>query len=173
MAQEALYQKFFDNAYRTCNRYLSQHDDVMGVVNEGFLKVFQNLSRYDRQLGLADTWIHRIMVNTAIDHIRKERRSPVLNEWSDETITIAVNNDALSALAAEEILQLVKNLPPVTRTVFNFAIVEGYVHKEIAEALGISEGTSRWHLSEAKKRLQQMMCDKEKTNKLHEEKTYT
>lgn len=160
VAQGCFYQKYFPDAYRACNRYLSQYADVMSVVNAGFLKVFQHLHHYDPALGSAGAWIHRIMVRTAIDHIRQENRrfaSDPLPEGGEETFSI--ESAVLTEMDAEALLAMVKKLPPMTRTVFNMAAIEGYSHREIAGELGVTESTSRWHLSEAKKRLQQLFRD--------------
>lgn len=143
----------------------------MQVVNEGFLKVFQNLIKYNDKQGTVGAWIHRIMVNTAIDRLRKEKREGrICGEWTDNDPVNHAYNEGLAQMEADEILQLVKKLPPVTRAVFNFVVVEGYSHKEIAAGLDITEGTSRWHLSEAKKRLKQMILQQEKA--LNEAKNY-
>ena len=167
-----LYQKFFADAYRTCNRYLSQHADVMGVVNEGFLKVFQHLRKYNDREGALGAWIHRIMVNTAIDQIRKNKREwRIRSEELSEAGSLGQTfNAGLDQMQADELLNLVKRLPAVTRTVFNFVVMEGYNHKEVAQALEISEGTSRWHLSEAKKRLQQHI--RQQDNAVNETRNY-
>lgn len=165
-----LYRKFFADAYRTCNRYLPQHADVMGVVNAGFLKVFQHLGKYKEREGALGAWIHRIMVNTAIDQIRKNKRDwRIRGEELGEAESFAFN-EGVHQMQADEVLRLVKRLPAVTRAVFNFVVVEGYNHKEVARTLGISEGTSRWHLSEAKKRLQQHI--RQQDNALNETRSY-
>lgn len=163
MAQEIFYQKYFADAYRTCNRYLSQYADVMAVVNEGFLKVFQNLHRFDSEQGTPGAWMHRIMVHVSIDHIRKGNRLGILDPFPEgDARVLSVDNEILSDIDAEELLLMVKHLPETTRVVFNLSVMEGYSHQEIARQLNLSASTSRWHLSEAKKRLQQQYRDKEK-----------
>lgn len=162
MAQERFYQKYFEDAYRTCNRYLSQYADVMAVVNEGFLKVFQNLERYDPAQGTAGAWIHRIMMHSAIDHIRKENRITTISLNEEDSLGMSVDNEVLNDIDAEELLIVVKDLPPATRVVFNMFVMEGYSHKEIAQHLELSESTSRWHLTEAKKRLQKLIREKKR-----------
>lgn len=163
MAQEMLYQKYFQDAYRTCNRYLPQHADVMAVVNEGFLKVFSHLKYYNPRVGKAGAWIHRIMVNTAIDYLRRENRTGIVASLSGENyMDPAVDNDILADINSEDLLLMVKRLPHTTRAVFNMYVMEGYSHQEIADQLNFSAGTSRWHLTEAKKRLQHMIRQKEK-----------
>lgn len=163
VAEERFYQKYFPDAYRTCNRYLSQQTDVMSVVNAGFLKVFQHLDQYDARLGAPGAWIHRIMVHTALDHIRQERRRPAEMPLDDgQQPVMAVENQALAQMHAEALLRVVKHLPVTTRAVFNMSVMEGYSHSEIAGMLGVTESTSRWHLAEAKQRLRRMLGNKAK-----------
>lgn len=163
MAQERLYQRYFEEAYRTCNRYLSQHADVVAVVNDGFFKVFQKLDTYQAALGSLGGWIHRIMMHCAIDHLRKESRFGLVTSPPEaHAEVLSVPNEVFADLAVEELLLLVKSLPVTTRVVFNMSIMEGYSHREIAGALGMTESTSRWHLTEARKRLQALMTRQEK-----------
>lgn len=163
VAQACFYQKYFADAYRTCNRYLSQHSDIMAVVNEGFLKVFQHLNDYDPARGRPGAWIHRIMVHTALDQLRQQSRLFRTEPLEGAPASLPVETDAgIAAIGAEELLLMVKRLPPVTRAVVNLSIVEGYSHREIALELGIGESTSRWHLSEGKKRLQLLAAEKVK-----------
>lgn len=159
-------------AYRSCNRYLPQHEDTMAVVNEGFFKVFQNLNKYDAKQGELGAWIHRIMVNTAIDQLRKDKRTWLIrsDELTEKEEPGQRINEGLAKMEADEILFIIKKLPSVTRAVFNFIEIEGYSHKEVAGQLDITEGTSRWHLSEAKKRLKQYLRQQEKA--LNEAKNY-
>ncbi len=159
-------------AYRTCNRYLPQHVDVTSVVNEGFLKVFQHLKKYDPSLGDMGAWIHRIMVNTAIDKIRRDNRTWQVSgaELAERDTPGHSLNEGFSRMEADEILHMIKKLPAVTRAVFNFIVIDGYSHKEVAAVLNITEGTSRWHLSEAKKQLKRHIRYQEKA--LNETKKY-
>ncbi len=151
-------------AYRTCNRYLPQSIDVMTVVNEGFLKVFQNLKKYNPARGDIGAWIHRIMVNTAIDQVRRDKRTWQVSsrELTERDVPNHSLNEGFSRMEADEVLRLVKKLPAVTRAVFNFIVIDGYSHKEVAEVLNITTGTSRWHLSEAKKQLKRHIRYQEK-----------
>jgi RNA polymerase sigma-70 factor (ECF subfamily) len=163
MAQERLYQCYFEDAYRTCNRYLSQHADVLAVINDGFFKVFQKLDTYDATLGSLGGWIHRIMMRCAIDHLRRENRLGLVTlPCETHAEALSVSNEAFADLAVEELLMLVKGLPVTTRLVFNMSVMEGYSHREIAQELGMTESTSRWHLAEARKQLQELITRKEK-----------
>lgn len=135
----------------------------MAVVNDGFFKVFQKLDTYDAALGPLGGWIHRIMMRCAIDHLRRENRMGLSTSPPEaHTEILSVPSGVFADLAVEELLRMVKNLPVTTRLVFNMSIMEGYSHREIAEELGMAESTSRWHLSEARRRLQEWMAIKEK-----------
>lgn len=131
-------------------RYASDRDEAVEILNTGFLKVFNKLDRFKQQ-GSLEGWIRRIMVNTAIDHIRKYatyNKTMVHDSYTEGS----VDNGALDHLLGEDIHKIIQKLPPTSRTVFCLYLIEGYTHKEIAEQLGMSVGTSKWHLAEAKKR---------------------
>jgi RNA polymerase sigma factor (sigma-70 family) len=153
-AQEALYRAYYKSMVIICLRYTKNEDDAVEVLNSGFLKVFQNIQRYDPAQASLYTWIRTIVVNTCLDFIRKKNRTQQHHELSDAA-EVHVPADAVSKMKASEILALVRSLPPSTSAVFNLYVIEGYSHKEIGALLGISEGTSKWHLSEARKQLQQ------------------
>jgi RNA polymerase sigma-70 factor (ECF subfamily) len=155
VAQERLYQKYFDQAYRLCNRYTSQPSDALAVVNEGFLKVFRHIASFRFDAGTLGAWISRIMVNTAIDTIRKKNRM-IPHQELEQAEPTSFTEDILSRLHADEIMAIIKMLPAVSQAVFNLYEIEGYQHKEIAAMMQISESTSRWHLTEAKKKLREL-----------------
>lgn len=153
-AQEALYKAYYKTMMTICLRYTNNEDDAMEVLNNAFLKVFQNIQRYDpAQAGLY-TWIRTIVVNSCLDFIRKKARTEQHQELSNAT-EVHVPAEVVSRMKASELLGLIRSLPPSTGAVFNLYVIEGYTHKEIGSLLNISEGTSKWHLSEARKRLQQ------------------
>lgn len=155
-AQELLFKRFYAAMASLCIRYIPDQQDAMQVLNDGFLKIFKGIQTFDSAKGGIYTWIRKIMVNTAIDFLRKK---PIIytQELTELTPTPAIVNMAIQQMDAEELLALIKNLPRATQLVFNLYTVEGYNHREIAEMLNISEGTSKWHLSEARKQLKQSM----------------
>ena len=104
------------------------------------------------------------MIRTAIDFLRKQNKKQTAVEWKEEHDP-AIDAEALERMSAQQILYLLQHLPATTRAVFNLYITEGYTHREIGELLKISEGTSKWHLSEARKILQQMI--KQQEQKVH------
>lgn len=153
-AQEALYKAYYKAMVTICLRYTKNEDDAVEVLNNGFLKVFQHIQRYEPAQASLYTWIRTIVVNSCLDFIRKKARTEQHQELNTAT-EVHVPPDIISRMKASELLMLVRSLPPSTAAVFNLYVVEGYNHKEIGGLLNISEGTSKWHLSEARKQLQQ------------------
>ena len=139
-----------------CLRYTKNETDAMEVLNTGFHKVFKNIQKYDAEKGSMYTWIRTIVINSCIGYIKIKQKNiqPVeLNSTTD----IEIDPDIISKLKSDHLLHLVRKLAPATQTVFNLYIIEGYSHKEIADLLQISVGTSKWHLNEARKHLQKMI----------------
>jgi len=133
----------------------------MEVLNTGFYKVYKNISKYDASKSSLYTWIRTIIINSCIDQIRSEQSRQVTGEL-ERAAQVDVPPSVLGGLSAMEILKMVRELPPATQAVFNLYVTEGYNHKEIASMMRISEGTSKWHLSEARKQLQGMIKQVEK-----------
>ena len=157
-SQKILYEHFYDVMLGVCLRYSKTNDEAKDIVLEGFLKVFTGLKSFNHK-GTLEGWIKRIMVNTAIDLLRKNKQNYLIvstvyaNEKGAEIAddTTDINDDELAAaIDSEEILKAVQQLTPAYRTVFNLYVIEEYTHKEIAEMLDISEGTSKSNLSKAK-----------------------
>lgn len=154
--QELLYKQFYGPMMALCIRYTRNEEDAIEVLHNGFLKVFKHLGTYDVSKASLYTWIKTIVVNSAIDFIRSKQKFGTTIELT-EMQEVGMDNEAIQRMSATELLQLVRQLPNATQTVFNLYVVEGYNHREIGELLGISEGTSKWHLSEARKQLQQLL----------------
>ena len=139
-----------------CLRYTKNEADAVEVLNNGFLKVFKNIDRYvDSQASLY-TWIRTIIINSCLDFIRSKQGRETYKELN-EAIEVHIDPDAIKKINSEALLQMIRQLPPATMAVFNLYVVEGFRHKEIAVMLNITEGTSKWHLSEARKQLQKMI----------------
>jgi len=155
-AQEHLYKKFYGPMASICLRYTRNHEDAIEVLHNGFLKVFKNIHTYDVSRASLYTWIRTIIINSAIDFVRQRGKFHT-NIELEKVEEPAIDADAIQRMSAHEVLQLVQQLSPATQTVFNLYVVEGYNHREIANLLGISEGTSKWHLSEARKQLQKLL----------------
>lgn len=133
----------------------------MATVNEGFLKIINNLSKYSPDTPF-EAWIRRIMINTLIDDFRKNRKVHELIENQDFTDTdnhagLVDFNTADLQFEAGQLEAMIRALPPMSQKVFNLFAIDGYGHLEIGELLGISDGTSKWHLSFARQRLRELM----------------
>ncbi|MGZ8541472.1 MAG: RNA polymerase sigma factor [Chitinophagaceae bacterium] len=155
-AQEGLYRQFYSFAMTIALRYSRDELDAADILSHAFVKIFKSIRTYDAAKGSLHAWIKRIVVNEGLDHIKSR------NRFSEnvEVETIAepeINNAALEEMGADEIMKLIQKLPPATHAVFVLYAVEGFNHREIGERLHISEGTSKWHLSEARKTLQQQL----------------
>jgi RNA polymerase sigma factor (sigma-70 family) len=159
-SQELLYKQFYNPMMAVCFRYVRNREDALEVVHNGFLKVFQNIQSYDETKSALFTWIQTIMIRTSIDFLRK--KNPMLQavEWTEDKEP-EIQAEVLVNKSGEEILSFLKQLSSSAATVFNLYVIEGYNHKEIARLLSISEGTSKWHLSEAKKKLAILIKNKE------------
>ena len=153
--QEELYRRFSPRMYAVCLRYAGNAEEAEDILQEGFIKIFKKLDSF-RSEGSFEGWIRRIFVNTAIEHFRRKRYLQPVTEKEENTIE-GKYISILDELAEQDILSLVQQLSPGYRTVFNMYVVEGYTHKEIADLLGISEGTSKSQLSRAKVILQEMV----------------
>lgn len=150
--QEMLYNKFAPKMYAVCLRYAGNTNDAQDLLQEGFIKVYNNLQKF-RGEGSFEGWIRRIFVNTSIEHFRKKNKLRTVADPEEKNIE-DTSLTALDNLGEKDILQLIQELSPGYRTVFNLYVVEGFAHKEIAEMLGISEGTSKSQLARAKNILQ-------------------
>lgn len=155
-AQELLYKNYYGSMVNLCLRYMKNEDDAVDALNNGFLKVFRNLQRYDPAQASLYTWIRTVVVRCCLDVIKQKNKIESYEELMPQN-EIAVQPSVIEKLKASEVLELVRQLTPATQTVFNLYVVEGYNHREIGELLGVSEGTSKWHLSEARKNLQKMI----------------
>ena len=158
--QELLYNRFSPKMYAVCLRYSGNADDAQDILQEGFIKVFKNLDRF-RSEGSFEGWMRRIFVNTAIEHYRRSVNLYPITE-SQESNTEDKDWSAFDKLALKDLVRIIQGLAPGYRTVFNLYVVEGYSHREIADLLGISEGTSKSQLARAKGLLQNMILNKRK-----------
>ena len=156
-AQEGLYKLYYADMLRICFRYLKSDDLAQDALNVGFLKIFQHIQTFDAKKGEFGAWIRTVMVRSCIDISRREAR---FNETvsQDEIEEIFIQPSVLDKLFVEDLLKLIRLLPTATQLVFNLSVIDGYSHKEIGEHLNITESTSRWHLTEAKKQLRKMLA---------------
>jgi RNA polymerase sigma-70 factor (ECF subfamily) len=166
--QKLLYERYYGSMMAVCMRYASDREEARDVLHEGFMKVYKNMSRFKEGTNLG-AWIRRIMINTSIDHYRKNAKKPNFVEIN-HAVHEAASHNVVSDLSKEEILKLVQKLSPAYRTVFNLYVIEGYSHREVGEALGISEGTSKSNLAKARAKLQRMILSSRLTAKAENEK---
>jgi RNA polymerase sigma-70 factor (ECF subfamily) len=154
-AQKALIRLYYGYTKSICLRYIPDYTIIDEVINDSFLKVFNNLNKYDQSKPFK-AWLRTIVVNTAIDYYRKNQKLQKHDDY--EKLEIAdLEADAVSKISADEILKLVQQLSPAYRMVFTLYVIDGYSHKEIAEMLGIKEGTSKSNLQDARHKLQSMI----------------
>lgn len=153
-AQRHLYQNFASPLYSICLRYTKNTPDAEDLLQEAFIKIFQNLEKYNHQ-GSFEGWLKRLTINLAINNYHSKKREPVepINEMHEH----CCHNDILEHMNAEQILVVIGKLPEGYRMVLNLYAIDGYTHKEIAQMLGISEGTSKSQLSRAKVSLLSMI----------------
>lgn len=160
-AHNELYKLCFGFMMAICLRYASNREDAEALLNGAFLKVISNLEKYNPEIPFG-SWVHRLTVNSIIDEFRKDkkRREHMTNVDFQDTVPDHQPvdfNEAAQALEAEALERMIQALPEMSRKVFNLYAIEGYSHKEIGEMLNMSDGTSKWHVSSARKALQAMI----------------
>lgn len=168
-AQFQLYRSCFGLLMSVCLRYRKNQEDATEILNVGFMKILTNLDKYKDHIPF-EAWSRRIMINTLIDDFRKNRKVKELIESTDFEHEKIYNdsvdyNEADLQFDAEDLQAIINQLPPMSGKVFNLFAIDGYSHKEIGSMLGISDGTSKWHLSFARKKLQGMVKDAMKSTK--------
>ncbi|MCU7548556.1 sigma-70 family RNA polymerase sigma factor [Chitinophagaceae bacterium LB-8] len=158
-AQKCLFDLFSDKMMMVCRRYVKTIEDAEELMLDGFYKFFKNIHAFQYQ-GDASlyAWLKKIMINECLMFLRKKTGFTMVAETVAEEV--ALQEDVLNQLSAAEIFNLIVQLPVGYRTVFNLYAVEGMSHREIAEQLGIAEGTSKSQLSKAKTLLQKMLLQK-------------
>jgi RNA polymerase sigma-70 factor (ECF subfamily) len=174
-SQKKFYMNFYGYAITVCNRYIHQEDDAVEVLNDGFLKIFRELKRFEPRHNNFEAslkgWMRRIFINTAVDHLRKQKHRfdtaslPDYEQISSENVQWPADS-----FSHKELLEMISNLSPAYRTVFNLYIIDGYNHEEIAQLLNISPGTSKSNLSKARANLQKMILQARQQVKDYERK---
>ncbi|MBK7128133.1 MAG: sigma-70 family RNA polymerase sigma factor [Crocinitomicaceae bacterium] len=169
-AQEKLYEWYYVKVMPTCMRYHRNEEDARSVLNIGFVKICRNLDKLKPDTPF-EAWARRILMNTIIDEFRKNKNYLQLVDAKEtdrelEIKSEVIENDVWSKMETDVLMGLLKKLPDVSRKVFNLYVIDGYTHKEIGEMLEISDGTSKWHLSNARKLLRDMILKIQKSNNL-------
>lgn len=152
--QEKIYKHFYARMYGLVHRYVNDEQEIISIVNDGFLKAFMAIEKYSDELGSFQAWLSKITTNTALDHLRKIERMPLTTEINEE-IPLK-DNSHLKVIKPEYIQGLIGKLPQLAKSVLSLNM-DGYSHKEISMLLNISELSSRWHLSQAKKQLREKL----------------
>jgi RNA polymerase sigma factor (sigma-70 family) len=165
-SQQAIHKMFYGKMKAVCMRYTRDSDQAMDVLQEGFLKVFNNLDKYTG-VGTFEGWMRRIMVNLSIDRFRRLKHDLILlgeqndiENWgggADNDEEDSDENDEIYDITPEQIIDAMQQLTPAYRTVFNLYVYEDYTHQDIAEALGISVGTSKSNYAKAKKNMRKLL----------------
>jgi RNA polymerase sigma-70 factor (ECF subfamily) len=162
VSQEKMFKLYYGKLMSLCLRYTSDRDTAQEILQEGFIKVFDKINTFESS-GSFEGWIKRIITNTALDYLRKSKKFNWVEEneintkesFSDPLESVEFEYDF--QLKANIALEAIQQLSPAYKTVFNLYVLENYSHKEIAELLGISEGTSKSNLAKAKMNLQKII----------------
>lgn len=171
-SQKEFYQLYYGFAMGICMRYCNTHDDAMEVVNDAFIKIFRTLPqfepRHDNFEASLMGWMKSIIINTSIDHFRKNKNNYLTGDIKEEHQEMTdVDASAIDRMSYKEIMEMVQKLSPGYRTVFNLHVIDGFKHEEIAEQLNISVGTSKSNLAKARINIQKML--KEANLKFYEQ----
>jgi RNA polymerase sigma factor (sigma-70 family) len=152
--QELLYRRHAARLYAVCLQYSGNDEEARDILQEGFIKIFENLVNYKYE-GSFEGWVRRIMVNTALEKYRSRHSLYRVDDIDQIPEPDAEpENEDYSGLEASDLMEIIRELPPKYRMVFNLFAIEGYSHKEISEMINISEGTSKSNLSRARVILQ-------------------
>ncbi|WP_462264873.1 RNA polymerase sigma factor [Mucilaginibacter sp.] len=161
-AQELLYKQYASKMLGVCLRYATDKMEAEDMMQNGFIRVFQKISDY-RGEGAFEGWVRRIMVHSSIEYYRKHHKMMQVVDITESGYDEGVSAIAPANLSARDLMNLIQQLSPGYRMVFNMYAIEGYSHKEIAETMGISEGASKSQLSRARTLLKQQIELLEKT----------
>jgi len=156
IAQQYLYDKFSRKMMGICLRYFDNVEEAEDVLQNGFIAVFGHIETF-KGTGSLEGWIKRIMVNTALTSIRKNKKFKQNLELDNVEFMLPSSDLANDDLKTKELLKIIQSLPPGSRTIFNLYAIEGYSHAEIASMLNISEGTSKSQYSRARAYLQKVI----------------
>lgn len=157
-SQNALYRLFYPYGMSICMRYVDNESEAISIVNDGFLKVFRNIKKYNFERPFKP-WFRKILVNTAINQIKKQKKFK-MEVSMDAAKNISTKEDALSRIGYQELMAMVQSLSLAYRTVFNMYVIDGFKHHEIAEKLGITVSTSKSNLTRARAKLQDLVSAK-------------
>jgi RNA polymerase sigma factor (sigma-70 family) len=156
-SQKELYRLYYGYAMRICLRYAKNKDEAVEMINDGFMKVFMNIQRYDVERPF-NAWLSTIMINTSIDYYRNRIKQIEMEELNGKH-EMEDSENVLSHLNYEDLIKLVQKLSYAYRTVFNLFAIDGYSHEEISSMLSISVGTSKSNLFKARENLKKLLVE--------------
>jgi RNA polymerase sigma-70 factor (ECF subfamily) len=161
-SQKQLYSCFYGYAMAVCMRYTQNNEEAREVVNDGFMKIFTSIKKFtyqekDQLIGFK-AWMKKIMIFTAIDYFRKHEKYKYHTDIAEEgNMLVEESGNTIDYISYQELISMIQLLPPAYRTVFNLFVIDGFSHEEIAEQLGIAEGTSKSNLAKARAHLKEIL----------------
>lgn len=155
-AQKLLFDRFAPKMMGVCIRYIKDQEKANDVLQDSFIKVFQNLDTFKSE-GSLEGWVRRIVTNTALDHIRKNKKFLANVEIDEIHVSVVEKSKAIGKLENESLMEIINSLPDGYRIVFNMFAIEGYSHKEIADKLEITESTSKSQYARARQAIKKLM----------------
>ena len=162
LSQKRIYTSFYNYAMTICSLHSNNYDDAVEILNDGFLKIFKGICRY--RPAYPDTflsfkgWLRKIMVRTAIDHFRKNRRYRLTTIFKPEVPMVSAKPESASdRISYSEIISSMQKLTPGYRVILNLFVIESFSHEQISKQLGISIGTSKSNLTKGRKQLQKLL----------------
>jgi len=155
-AQRQLYELYSGKMMGICLRYCRDRETAKDLLHDGFVKIYTHLDNFEGK-GSFEGWIRRIMVNTALEYLRKKNDEGFSQDIEEAFTLTSDDHGALEKMQADELLKVIQKLPDAYRTTFNLFVIEGFSHREIAESMNITESSSRVYLTRAKQILQQML----------------
>ncbi|MFP5039494.1 RNA polymerase sigma factor [Parasediminibacterium sp. JCM 36343] len=158
LSQEKLYRQLYPALFALCNKFFDEEDDIVTALNNGMLRVFNNIEKYNPAKGTLDGWIYSIVRNAAITLVRVKKNQMATEELS-YNLQLETSINPFKDAKEETILAFLTKLNPATRAVFNLFYIEGFLIKEIAGSLDMQEGTVKWHLSEGRNKLKTIFKD--------------
>ncbi len=172
IVQRQLYERFAGKLFVVCKRYIRDPDEAEDVLQDAFVKIFRHIDSFRFECPL-EAWLKRVVINTALKHIRKQKPWEQTSDIQDLAPVLPQADESLPTLNYQYLLKLIQELPPGCRTVFNLYAIEGYNHVEIADLLDIAEGTSKSQYARARSLLLQKLKADERTVKSNPPRTTT
>ena len=152
LSQEKLYRQFYPALFVLCNKFFDDEQDIITALNNGMMKVFNNIEKFDNKKGDLSGWIYVVVRNAAISHVREKSKQMVTQEISTD-LQIESSQNPFKDASSETVIRFLNTLSVTTRAVFNLFYIEGFLIKEIALNLDMKEGTVKWHLNEGRNKL--------------------